>query len=100
MKWLKSAWSPVVAAVLAILAIIGAMSAARHKARADKWRNRSVSIELGNVIRGVENAEEASLNARIHDNIADDRNKKAAARIIKIAENNESIVDILDRWRK
>ncbi len=100
MKWFKAAWSPVAAALLAGLAILAAMSAARHKATADKWRQTAVDIEEGNVVKGIETAEAASTQAALHDLRALERNETAEARRTKIREQNEPIANIVDNWGK
>jgi len=100
MNWLKTAWAPVAAAGLVVLAILAAMSAARQKSTADKWRDKAVAIEEGNVVKGVETAEAANTQAKLHDVKADERNEKARARITQIAGKNEPIADILDQWKK
>lgn len=100
MTWLKAAWAPIAAAGLAALAILAAMSAARHKATAQKWRDKAVAIEEGNVIKGVETAAAASTQAALHDNKAKERNTAAEARISQIGAKNEPIADVLDNWRK
>ena len=100
MNWFRTAWAPIAAAGLAALAILAAMSAARHKAIADKWRQTAVDIEEGQVVKGTETAEAASTQAALHDAKADERNKKAEARITQIAGKNEAISSILDGWKK
>ena len=100
MSWLKAVWAPIAVAGLAVLAILAAMSAARQKAAAEKWRQKAVDIEEGNVSRGTLTAEAASTQAKLHDEKADERNKKAEARITQIAGKNESIESILDGWKK
>ena len=100
MKWFKAAWAPIAAAGLAALAILAAMSAARHKATAQKWRDKAVAIEEGNVVKGVETAAAASTQAALHDNKAKDRNAAAEARRSQIREKNEPIANVLDNWRK
>lgn len=100
MNWLKSAWSPLAAAGLAFLAILAAMSAARHKATADKWAQSALDIEEGNVVKGVETAEAANTQAKLHEAKADERKAAAESRIAQIGAKNEPMADVLDRWRK
>ena len=100
MSWLKSVWAPIAAIGLAALAIFAAIRAANSKAVAEKWRDKAVQIEEGNVVKGIETAEAASSQAAVHDNIAEERAKIASERITKIGEKNEAIADILDNWRK
>ena len=100
MKWFKAAWAPVAAAGLAVLAILAVMAAARQKAIAESWRDKSVSIEEGNVVKGIETAEAANTQAALHDARADERNKTAEIRRAKIREKNEPIANIVDNWGK
>jgi len=100
MSWLKAAWAPLAAAGLAALAVLAAVSAMRHKATAEKWRDKAVDIEEGNVVKGIETAEAANAQAALHDNLAEERNEKAKARITQIGAKNEPISDILDNWRR
>ena len=100
MNWLKAAWAPFAAAGLAALAILAAMSAARHKAQAQKWRDKAVSIEHGKVVKGVKTAQAASSQAALHDAKAKDRNTAAEARRSQIREKNEPIANIVDGWGK
>ena len=100
MNWLKSAWAPVAAAGLMVIAILATISAARHKAIADAWRAKSVDIEAGNVVKGIETSEAANTQAKLHDNIADLRSETAKAQITKIGAKNEPMADILDNWSK
>ena len=99
-EWLKAAWTPIAALGLAALAIMAAMSAARHKAVANKWRDKAVAIEEGNVIKGVETAEAANTQAALHDDRAKARNAAAESRITQIGAKNEAISDILSGWSK
>ncbi len=100
MKWLKAAWTPVAALGLAALAIFAAISAARHKATADAWRDKAVSIEEGNVVKGIETAEAANMEAALHDLKANERSAAAANRITQIGAKHAETADILDNWRK
>lgn len=100
LNWFKAAWTPIAAAGLAALAILAVMSAARHKAAAQKWRDKAVSIEEGHVVKGVTTAKAANSQAKLHDHRAAERNKAATARITQIGEKNEPIASILDQWKK
>jgi len=98
MSWLKAAWAPVAALGLAALAILAVMSAARQRATAERWRDKAVSIEEGNVSRGTLTAAAANTQAKLHDNKAKERNDKAKARRAQIRKKNESIANIVDNW--
>lgn len=100
MNWLKAAWAPIAAAGLVALALLAAISAARHKATADRWRDKAVDIEEGNVSRGTLTAEAANTQAKLHNARAEERNMTAEARRTQIREKNEPIANIVDNWRK
>ena len=98
--WLRASWVAISTAGLAFLAILAAMQYARQKNEAQKWRDKAVAIEEGNVVKGIETAEQANTQAALHDARADERNEKATARISQIGDKNEPIADILDNWRR
>jgi hypothetical protein len=97
--WFKGFGISVKIAALAFLAALGAMAVKYQKAQADKWSDKAVDIELGNVVKGVETAKAANTQALIHDAKARQIKKKAEARIDAMGGQNEEISDILDKWR-
>ena len=98
MTWLKTTWSAISAALLAALAIFAVASAARQKSNAEKWQQKSIDIEAGNVKKATVTAEAASTRAKLHDAKATELKKKAEARITAIGGKDEAISDILRNW--
>jgi len=100
MNWLKSAWAPIAALGLAALAMLATWAAIREKATAKQWQGKAVAIEEGNVVKGIETAEQANTQAKLHNARAKERNMTAKARRAQIREKNEPIANIVDRWKK
>ncbi len=98
MNWLRGLGISAKVAALAFLAVLAVMAAKRQKMTADKWKDKAVDIELGNVVKGVETAKAASIQAKLHDAKADEIKKKAEARITQMAGKDEDVKDILKRW--
>lgn len=98
MNWLKGLGISLKVAGLAFLAVLAVMAAKRQKMTADKWKDKAVDIELGNVVKGTTTARAASTQAKLHDNIAKDIKAKAEAKIDKIGDQDEDVKDILARW--
>ena len=99
MTWLKSTWTAISAGFLVLLAIFAAMSASRQKGVADKWKDKALDIELGNVKKGTTTSAAASTQAKKHDAKADEIRAKAEARLNQAGEKDEEINTLLDRWR-
>ncbi len=100
MKWLKATGSAISVAFLAALAVFAVFSAQRQKAQARKWQGKAEDIEAGNVVKGIEMAEAASAQAKLHEARAKEKKAKAEQRITQIGEKNEDIASILDNWSK
>lgn len=100
MQWLKGLGISVKVAVTALLMAMAVMAAKRHKDNADKWRNTAVEIENGYVVKGIETAAAASSQAKLHDERATAIKEKAEACITQMADKDEDVADILDRWGK
>lgn len=100
MNWLKSIWAASGTAVLAMLAVFAVASAQRQKRVADKWKDKALDIELGNVSRGTLTAKAANSQAKVHEQKAKERNKKALAHMKKAGENNAPVADVLDAFRR
>lgn len=92
MSWLRTHWKLFAAAVIAFFAI---WAAARQKALAHKWQDKATDIELGAVIKGIETAEAANTQAKVHEARAEEIKVKAE---IKVGERDEATADILARW--
>ena len=99
MNWLRGLGISVKVAIGALLMVLAIMSAKRHKDSADKWRNNAVEIENGFVVKGIETAAQANTQAKKHDTLAHEINKKAKAHAEKMGGKNEDVADILDQFR-
>lgn len=100
MDWLKGLGISVKVAVLAFLAALAVAAAKRHKDSALKWQDKAVSIDQGNVVKGIETAKAAATQAKLHEEKAEEIKKKGEARINEIGRKDESLADILDQFRK
>lgn len=98
MQWLKGLGISVKVAIGALLMALAVMAAKRHKDTADKWRNASVEIENGYVIKGIKTASAANSQAKIHDEKAKQIKKKAKARIDQIGKQDEDVKDLIAKW--
>ena len=98
MKYLKSIWTASGTAILAALAIFAAMSAVRSKASADKWAEKALEIEEGNVTKGTMTAKKANGKASMHAFNAREKDKKTQKRLEQIKESNEPVSNILDQF--
>lgn len=99
MNWLKGLRISAKVAGLAFLAVLGVMAAKRQKAVADKWKDKAVDIELGNVVKGTMTAKAASSQAKLYDNQANEIDAKAKDRVAKMGEVDEGVDSILDQFR-
>ncbi len=102
MTWLKKAWATIAGStiVLVLLAALGAALAAQSRKKARQWQDKSVDIEAGNVVKGIDSAKAANTQAKLHEAKADARKAKAEARIKKLGSQNEEMATILDNFRK
>jgi len=98
MTWLKGTWSALSAGILAALAIFAVVSASRQKASAQKWQDKAIDIEEGNVKAGTLTAEAASTKAKLHEAKAKQKRSAAEARITQIAEKDDEISSIIASW--
>lgn len=99
-EWLKTAKSGLVVAGLAFLAFLAAAAAGRHKATAQKWKDRAVEEKESDVADSADRAKAALGQARVHDRLARDAAKTTKAKLDKIGGQNESMADITSSWRK
>ncbi len=98
MNWLKGLGISVKVAVTALLMAMAVMAAKRHKDTADKWRNKAVNIENGFVVKGIDTANAANTQAKLHDTKAKEIKAKAESRITQMGDKDEDVADILSRW--
>jgi hypothetical protein len=103
MNWFKGLGISFKVAALAFLAALAAMAVARHKREADKWKDKSTDIALGNVIKGTTTARQANAMAKQHEDRAKQIKDKALARAKerggKDERIDEEVSDILDQFR-
>jgi len=99
MSWLKGLGISVKVAIGALLMAMAVMAAKRHKDTADKWRNTAVEIENGYVVKGIETASAANIQADFHDERADRIKEKAEARAKQMGGADEDVDSILDQFR-
>ena len=100
MNWLKGLGKSAWIAIGVFLAAMGVMAATRQASQAEKWKQKAVDIEEGNVVKGVETATAALTQAKKHDAKAAELKAKATAKLDKAGRTDEATGDILDRWRK
>ena len=98
--WLKNIGSALAAAALAFLAFRAVNEVTGYKKSAEKWRKkhdehltsgRDDALKLAAAAKNVANAQEAR---------AKSAKEKAEKRIDELAKRDESVADIVDRWRK
>lgn len=98
MNWLKTSWNAISAALLTALAIFAVASAQRHKKTARKWQDKATEIEQGNVVDGLQKAEQATTQAKLHEEKSRQIKKLAEDKIDRLAKKDEDISEILARW--
>lgn len=100
MNWLKSLGKSAKVAIGLFFVAMALAAAKRQKGVANKWKDKAVDIELGNVVKGVETAKAALTQAKLHDNKARDLQKKAKAIMDRTGKKDESTAVLLSRWKK
>jgi hypothetical protein len=97
--WLKRSVAGIAVAVLAFLAYRAAQQVSGHKKAADRWKQIAVESDETAVAGSIVSAEAAITQAMKHEQEAKRIKLKAQERISKVAESDETIRDIVDRWR-
>lgn len=85
--------------VLAFLAFMAVAAAKRQQKMARGWQDRSLELAEDKVANSIHTAKAAETQAKKHDAKANEIKAKAESRISQIAEKDDEISDILDRWR-
>ena len=98
-KWFTGLGKSVWIAIGIFFAAMAVAAAQRQKLTANKWHEKAVDIEIGNVVKGVETAKAALTQAKKHDAKADELQAKATAIMDKAGRKDEPTADLLDRWR-
>lgn len=100
MNWLKGLGTSAKIAIGIFLAALAVMAAKRQEGIADKWKDKAVDIETGNVVKGVDTAKAALTQAKKHDAKARELQKKAKAIMDQTGKKDESTAVLLSRWKK
>lgn len=98
--WVRGLGKSVWIAIGIFFAAMAVAAATRNKATADKWREKAVDIEAGNVVRGVETAKAALSQAKKFDAEADRFEAKGNAAMDRTGRKDEPTADLLSRWKK
>jgi maltose-binding protein MalE len=87
--------------IIAALAVIGAMMAANRATKAkEKAQQAHLDAEELRVSDSIDSAKKALTEAKFHDAEAEKHKIAARNKIDRIAEQNESAADVLDRWKQ
>ena len=100
MNWIRGLGKNAWIAIGIFFAAMAVAKAVREKSIADKWKDKAVDIETGNVVKGVETAKAALTQAKKHDAKADEFEAKAKAAVDRTGKVDKSTAALLDRWRK
>jgi len=100
MNWIKGLGKSVWIAIGIFFAAMAVAAAQRQKGVANKWKDKAVDIETGNVVKGVETAKAALTEAKKHDAKARDLQKKAKGIMDRTGKKDESTAELLSRWKK
>lgn len=87
-------------ALIAFAAVLAAASASRHKANAQKWKERAVSDAESDVEDGVEKTKQALTQAKLHDDLAKAEEKRTRDKLDAIDKQAPTMGEITSRWRK
>lgn len=98
-EWLKASVKGIAVAVLAFLAYRAAQQVSGHKKTADRWRQIAEDSEAQDVSERIVSAQAALSQAKKHDEEANRVKRKAEERISKVADSDDTIRDIVNRWR-
>lgn len=97
--WLRRFASSIAIGVLAFLAYRAAQQVSGHKQSADRWKQVAVDAEESDIAESLVSAKAAMTQAKKHEAEADRIKQKAEERIAKVATSDDTISDIVDRWR-
>lgn len=99
MSWLKRTWSSLAMALVAFLAFMAATKASQRRAEAKKWQKVATEEKERDVVDAVDNANVALGQAKLHAAEAERIAKNAEKRLDDIAKRDDTMGDIMDRWR-
>lgn len=100
MNWLKGLGKSAWIAIGIFLAAMAVAAAQRQKITANKWKDKAVDIETGNVVKGVDTAKVALTQAKLHNAKARKLQKKAKTIMDRTGKKDESTAMLLSRWKK
>ena len=98
MNFLKRIGSSIWVALGAFAVAWAAVAATQRKAQAEKWQERAAEEQAKDVADAVERANQAMSQAKLHKAEAKRIADKAEQRINRMT-NDETMADIVDRWR-
>jgi len=99
MNWFKRGGAAFLMAVSAFLAFFAAMNATAKRKQARDWQQRAEGQAESTMIDDIITAEAAMTQAKKHASEAERIAKKAEDRIDAMAKRDETVGDIVDRWR-
>ena len=97
--WLKRGGLAVLAAAGAFLAFMAAAKATARRNEAREWQDLATELESEDVADRMRDANAALTQAKFHAAEAERIAHKAEARLDKLAKSDETMADIVDRWR-
>lgn len=99
MDWLRNVGSALLAAAMAFLAFFAVKQAATQRKQKQRWQDRATEEAMRPTEDALTRFEKAQQRAKQHDAKAQAELAKGQARIDRIGAADESMADILDRWR-
>lgn len=97
--WLKRVCKSIWFAIGALGAAYVAYEATSRRQESRKWQDRAIAEQESDVQESIDQAEASMSQAKLHAAEADRIAAKAEAKINKLAESDETVTDIVDRWR-
>lgn len=99
MNWFKNASSAIWFGILAVLAAFAAMQATSRKRQSEEWQKKAEDEAAKDLEADVHKANALLTQAKMHNAEAKRIAKKAEDRIDAMAKRDETVADIVDRWR-
>ena len=99
MSWLKRGGAAFLMAITAFLAFFAAMNATAKRKQAQDWQKRAEGQAESDMVGDIVSADAALTQAKVHAAEAERIAQKAEKRIDEMAKRDETVADIVDRWR-
>ena len=99
MSFLRRVLAAIPIALSVAVAAFFAMQASQRKREAQRWRDTATDIRAENVVTSLADAAVAETQAKFHEAEAKRVAEKAKSKIDKAAKSDETMSEILDRWR-